>query len=286
MTVIASTFRAATLATCLTLSSMTPIANAEDLSGGAAIAIGRGQAVPRFIAGLEPERIGPRKLQINPGSVADSAGANLYRVPELDIDLDRVGVGGIDRPELRNGTSYQVYLVRQKQSGAIGALISPAITYGEVQLPPEYTLVRKLMFGFVYDETRFGGIPTFHHAYGAKGLITFTGADTSENWIAVRKGQAGSFAEVDLSKWLPDAARLARVLCITSSIGMPGKAYLRSTGAQNVGIQVGAVGSDPDVELSFETDIRVTSTRKLSFRTTGGARLTIVVLGYSMTEPS
>lgn len=240
----------------------------------------------RYVAGLEPERIGPRTLTLQPGSLADANGTSVYRAPALPVDLDTVGAGGIDRGAPENGVSYQVYVLRDPKSDALSAIVSAAISYSDVALPRGLKILRKLNFGFVYDEKRFGGIPIFHFAYGPKGLVTFTGADTTDAWMAVKNGQSGQFLDVDLAKWLPDAARLARVLCITSSDGTPGRSYLHSTGAQSVGLQVGGVGSDPNVEQSTVLDVRVTSSRTLAFRTSGGARLTIVVIGYSMTEPS
>ena len=70
----------------------------------------------------------------------------------------------------------------------------------------------------------------------------------------------------------------------TTAVGTAGSAYVHSTGTQRIGIRVGT--AQPGATTDSAIDVRVTSDRKLFYRVTGGAQLTIGVMGYSMTEAS
>lgn len=148
-------------------------------------------------------------------------------------------------------------------------------------------------FAFVWSWTKYGssgvpggtnGIPDFQVAQGASDTL-LTGAGGSSSFQALSGGTAGSFTTVDLSPWLANLNR--RVLLFTSCVypSSAGGCFIRAPGSGGAGIQVGAPSSAtiPSTGMwTFQTD----STTKIEYQVTGGANLTIYVMGWTFVDPS
>jgi hypothetical protein len=245
----------------------------------------------REIAGLEPEKLSGTVLQLQPGSVVTANGATLYSSSDpISIDLSTNGAGGLDTGSPTNTVNYFVYVLVNNTTKALSAVASSSITYGGVVVPSGHSLVRKLPWGFVY-RTAAGwgveaGIPDFHLSYWPKPYTQFTAFQIASPFIALSSGTATTFTSFSLANWLPDNARLARVMCRTNFGTSTGTAYLRSYGTQSTGIPVGTVTTS-GLPIYTTIDIRVDSSRELQYQVnTANINLTVSVMGYSQTEPS
>lgn len=250
-----------------------------------------GLATPyRLLNGLEPEKIDATTLKLQPGSAADSTGSQVLSTSAgLTLDLTTNGALGLDTGSLTNTHDYFVYLLRNNSTGLLSAIVSESITYGGVVVPSGYTIFRKLPWGFVY-RTASGwgstnGIPDFHLTYWPKPLTTFTAFQVASPFIALSAGSATSFTSVALTNFVPDNARLVKVLCKIDYNSSSGSAYIRSYGTQATGIQVGGAFGSGQYHTAI-LDLRVSSSLTIDYKVTGGVTLTIAVMGYSQTEPS
>jgi hypothetical protein len=243
--------------------------------------------LPGLIFGLQPEKLTTDILRIFPGTCATADGREILSAAKaMDIDIRRVGSLGRDRSEpLANGRDYFIYLIRKATTRELSAVVSSAITYGQVHVPDGYRMVRKLRFGFVYNE-RWDGVPNFHLAHWPAPLVTFTDFSDNAKWDALTDGADSAFTSISLREFLPDNARLARVQAIVTGGATGGKAFVRSYGGQANGLLAGFVGPGREGASIQVFDIRVSSARWLEYRVTGDARLTLKIMGYSMTEPS
>jgi len=237
------------------------------------------------LSGFEPDKLSTNELLINPGWCASSDGNAFAQLTSiLTLDMTRNGLNGLDTSVPENGGGYFVYIVKNESTGEVGAVISNSIIYGGVVVPAGFTLYRKLRFGFVYSTSR-DGIPDFHLSAWPMPIIRLTGAETSGAYCVLNNGVSSGFSDVSLSGFIPDNARMAYVQCITSASGTAGSAYLRSFGGQATGLIVGSAAPN-DLQDRLCLTMRVSSDIKLQYKTIGGARLSIYVLGYEMTEPS
>lgn len=237
------------------------------------------------ISGFEPEKYSTNLLIISRGWCASMDGNSFAQLTtEIMVDLTTTGINGLDTGVVTNGYDYFVYIVKNETTGNVGAVVSHAKFYSDVVVPSGYTMYRKLRFGFVYNSAR-DGIPDYHLTAWPMPIIRLTGAETTSAYCVLANGVSGSFADVSLAGFIPDNARMAYIQCITSSVNTAGSAYLRSFGGQGTGIIVGS-STPADVQDRLCLTMRVTSDIKLQYKVVGGARLSVYVLGYEMTEPS
>ena len=244
-------------------------------------------ATPMLLAlsGFEPEKYSTNLLIISRGWCAHYDGNSFAQLlSEITCDLTTVGVNGLDTGTITNGYDYFVYIIKNESTGDVGAVVSHAKFYGDVVVPTGYTMYRKLRFGFVYNSAR-DGIPNYHLSAWPMPIIRLTSAETTGSYSVLTNGTSGSFVDINLAGFIPDNARMAYVQCITSTVGSAGSAYLRSFGGQSTGVIVGS-STPADVQDRLCLTIRVTSDIKLQYKVVGGARLSVYVLGYEMTEPS
>lgn len=242
--------------------------------------------IVRELSGFEPDKLSTFVLRLYPGTCSSASGAvTAVSLGAIDIDLGVAGRNGIDVGQTFDGVSYHVYLISRDADGDIAAVVSASRFYSEVIVPEGHSLVRKLPFGFVF-RSAWGGIPDFHVTHWPKPLVTLTGHEDSGDYRALFYGESEAFAEFSLENFLPDNARLAWLCLETMSFSTAGSAYLRSSASQQVGMLCGSVNPITGASAVVVMPIRVTSERKLEFRTTGGAILRATVMGYSMTEPS
>lgn len=237
------------------------------------------------LSGFEPDKLSTNQLIIRRGWCASSDGNNFAQLlTDITCDLTTVGVNGLDTGTITNGYDYFVYIIKNESTGEVGAVISHSKYYGEVVVPTGFTMYRKLRFGFVYNSAR-DGIPDFHLSNWPMPTIRLTGAETTAAYNVLSVGSSSSFADVSLAGFIPDNARVAYIQCITSSVSSAGSAYVRSFSGQATGVLVGS-STPSDVQDRMCLTLRVTSDLKLQYKVIGGARLSIYVLGYDMTEPS
>jgi hypothetical protein len=242
----------------------------------------------RYLSGLEPDKFSARVLNINPGSVAEFYGNELFNYPlEKQVNLDFAGLWGMDKLPIVDGGDLYLYVLWNKTTGQHGIIASQSTFQGGVTVPTGYTVARKLPWGVVYRAS-WGGIPNFHLTHWPLPEIRFTDSEYSQAWIALQAGTSPSWATVDLSHWLPDTARMAYIQVETRYIygGPAGSTYVRSHGGQGTGMLVGSVNPGSEFSNGGAFHIRVDSLRKMEYRANPGTMLFIRVLGYSMTEPA
>lgn len=241
--------------------------------------------MPLAISGFDPGKLSTNQIILYPGWCA-SANGNMFAelTTQLICDMTVNGLNGLDTGSLVNGYDYFIYIVKNETTQEVGAVISHAKYYGDVVLPSGFLIYRKLRFGFVYNLAR-DGIPDFHLSAWPQPIIRLTGAETTAAYSVLSLGAASSFTDVSLAGFIPDNARMAYVQCVTSSVNTAGSAYLRSYAAQNTGVIVGS-STPSDVQDRMCLTMRVASDLKLQYKVTGGAKLSVYVLGYQMTEPS
>ena len=155
---------------------------------------------------------------------------------------------------------------------------------GGVVCPPGFSVQRKLPFGFVWNSA-WDGIPAFHLAHWPSPLITFTDSEASGLWSPLIAGHATTWTDLDLSPWVPDDARFVYLSTRTIYNGASSSTYLRSHSGQITGKRVGSVSALSAYD-SNRVGIRITSDRKIQYRSLGGAGLDLFVEGYAMTEPA
>jgi hypothetical protein len=156
------------------------------------------------------------------------------------------------------------------------------------------TVDRRLpYFAFVWSWTKYGnagipggsnGIPDFQVAQGASDTL-LTGSSQAAVFQALAAGTSASFASVDLSPWLANLNR--RVLIFTSCTfpSSAGGCIVRTTGGGGTGLQVGSPSTatiSSNGMSTFQTD----STTHIDYEVTGGANLSIWIMGWTFVDPS
>jgi len=241
--------------------------------------------MPLAISGFEPDKLSTNQLIIRRGWCASADGNDFAQLTtDITLDMSQVGINGLDQGLPVNGYDYFVYIVKNQSTNEVGAVISHAKYYSDVVLPSGYGMHRKLRFGFVYNSAR-DGIPNFHLSHWPMPFIRLTDAETSGSYCVLSNGVSSAFANISLSAFIPDNARMAYIQCVTYSSGTAGSSYVRSYSGQLTGIMAGS-STPTDVGDRQCFNIRVTSDLKLQYKVIGGAKLSVYVLGYDMTEPS
>lgn len=242
----------------------------------------------RYLSGLEPDKFSTNKLNINPGSVAEFYGNAMFNFPfEKQINLATIGLWGIDKHPIVNGGDLYIYVIWNHTTNDYALMASQSTFQGGVVLPAGYEVARKLPWGVVY-RTEWDGIPNFHLTNWPMPDIRFTDSEYSQTWSALASGTAPDWTIVDLSRWVPDNARMAYIQVETRWVpGQPaGSSYIRSYAGQASGLLVGSVNPGMQFSNGGSLKIRIDSTRKMEYKSTPGAAIYIRVLGYSMTEPA
>lgn len=241
----------------------------------------------RGLFGCEPDKFSTNVLNINPGVVWDFYGVNSFEFPtQVSLDFTTVGLGGYDiSGGPADNTNLCVYLIANSSTGAYGFIGSSSIYQGGVVVPSGFTIMRKLPWSVMYNSS-WGGIPNFHLTHWPMPMITFTDSENSGLWCGLSGGVSTSWADIDLSSWIPDTARFAHLMVGMQYVSGVGSGYLRSYGAQATGILVGSCNSS-SVYNMLQLGIRTDSSRKIQYKTnTTGVKMSVYVLGYSMTDPS
>lgn len=254
---------------------------------GGVISEAQGLAIPRKVelSGLEPERLSSTVLRIFPGFCSDG-GLNPSEYIELnssyDIDRTTSGLGGVDNGTYDPNVDYFVYMLKNPTTGDVGAVLSQEISVSSVTKPAGYTLIRKLPWGYI---SIGGGIPSFHLSYWPLPFTRYTDAEEAAQWRVLSLGTSTTFTTFDLSGLVPDNARMVYLMCRVDRTSSGGRAWLRTTGAQDTGVGAGAVPDVIGAQTYTYLHIRVTSLRELSYRVDdSGLRLSVYVMGYSQTE--
>lgn len=240
------------------------------------------QGLRRNLNGLEPDKLSSNCLRILDGSFYDSVNnACVSFTTRNEINLNNTGLLGLDTGSPSNGELY-VYIVSNGSDYSFVA--SKEKFQSDVVCPVGFSVVRKLPWGVMYN-TAWGGIPNFHLTHWPRPMLTLTDSEATSKWAALGAGNATEWTTVDLSKWVPDNARLVHITCQVRGTSGAGSAYLRSHGGQEIGQLVGSVGAG-----GYNTQtvmIRVDSLRRLQYRVnSSNVQLYIYVLGYSMSEPA
>lgn len=244
------------------------------------------QSQVRMLSGMEPDKFSTNILHLNPGSASDFYGTTtIHFNSDYTIDLTTVGPGGLDTGSVSNG-EYYVYLLQKTSDLSGAAVVSRSRLQGDVVVPPGYTWIRKLPWGFVYN-TAWDGIPNFLIAHWPMPLVRFTDAQYQAPWMAcvVASCRSQTWTTVDLTGYLPDTARAAMLATEVREMGTTAcSGYVSSTG-HDTGLFVGSASPNQPSSVMSLT-IRVTSDRRLFYYVSPGCGLGIEVLGYLMSDPS
>lgn len=229
-----------------------------------------------FIAGLKPERYDGKTIRVLTGSCWCVDTGDIYE-QTTNVMVPLVGFSNYDE--------VYVWLVRNS-SGTVYPIVGSWRFQGDVPVPSGGAVVRKLPFGAIYN-TACGGLPAWHLAHWPLPEVTLTEAEDTAYWQAARSlSTHDHWQEISLTRWVPDNARVALVVCI---VGMKGKragsAFIRSLGSEANGEKVGSANPSFDT-VGGERTIRLTSTRSFYVKTIGSATITIRVKGYHQTEAS
>lgn len=148
-------------------------------------------------------------------------------------------------------------------------------------------------FAFVWSWSKYGstgipggtnGIPDFQVAQQASDTI-ITNASQAVPFRALNGGTAASWTAVDLSDWLANVNRRVLIFTACRYPASIGGCFVRARGGGGTGIQVGAptvVNVDSVGLYSFQTD----STTQIEYQVTGGAALSIYIMGWTFVDPS
>jgi hypothetical protein len=244
-------------------------------------------AVRRYLAGIEPEKLTDTVLRLHEGSFATVGGdkfppVTVHEVSDpIDIDMENVGVNGLDAGSPLYDNDYFPYLLIHDATGEVGACLSRSLTYGGVVCPVGWTVARKLPFGFCYRSAgSWAGIPDFHlSGASAKPTVWLTNAAGNASHRALLDGVSTVGSTVSLRAFMPDNARLASLWWrCKQGPGQLGSAYLYTPGPY--------AGPPLPSNCGGQRTIRTNSTRDVCFKTAGDVELSIWLEGYDMTEPS
>ena len=242
----------------------------------------------RFLAGFEPSQVTGTTLQLRPGTAANSSGSEVIAKTDVtNINIAAVGALGRDTSAaLAENEDWFVYLIKNDSTGALSAVLSKAISYGSVAVPSGYTMFRKLPFGFVYRSV-WGGIPEFHCAHWPSPMISYTDFQSNGNFTALNQGAAKAWSPVSVGAFVPDNARFVWFEAEVFYGSSAGSAYLtESPGTELTGMFVGSSTPAATLRALRTVPHRINSARQIFYKVTGGARLSLRVRAYCMTEPS
>lgn len=234
----------------------------------------------RHLAGLEPEKLSPRLIKFHPGSLAVAGSTTdilSSDVAGLTVDIDTVGVNGRDRSSF--GAEYFPYFIRN--GSTLACVFSHAFSYGGVILPAGgWTHARKHMASLPFN-ARWGGFPDFHFK---DSFLKFTDPLAP---VVSRISTAGAWKPISVASFVPDSARLALIRYILYGGTRAGSGYIRSAPATLASAPGSSLGTVQGTEeQAWPEIVRITSARMTYVKTTGDARISVIVEGYWQTEPS
>lgn len=263
------------------------------------------------IGGLRPDRLTSSILRIQPGVCADGAAApsdSMYLPIVCDIDTTKVGVryqenpanapftarweGGMDVGAPVAGTGYFLYMVKNPTNGAVACILSKEISISLVTMPPGFTLIRKLPWGFIWSDgaTAAGnsaGIPLFHLSHWPHPETMYTDSSPDASWAVLTAGVATTLAagSINVSRFVPDNARIVTLCCVLTGT-TAGEAYIRSTGSGLLGKIVGSISASGQKSIQ-RVKVRPSSAFLLNYRVSvDTVNLSCYVEAYDQTEVS
>jgi hypothetical protein len=222
--------------------------------------------------GLKPNKLNDTTIRFTGGSVGsflpEASVGHLDVVNFLalanDVDLATNGIGGLD-----TGSPAPCIIASAMNAGAV--------------LPAGFVVVRKLAFGIVLDGA--ARIRDFHASNGPHWTISYTGIESTGDWLALGlgiTGEATDWTDVSLVKWVPDNSRYVRLETETVALGQAGSSFIRVLA--NTGMRIDS--ANPGLKGARPYDVGLTSARTFQYRVTGGAKLSVRVQEYRMTEPT
>lgn len=224
----------------------------------------------RYLMGCEPEIVNDNTLRIFQGSWVTSTASpqEIYSNGYIDIDLTKTGLNCLDTGAMTIGQDYFVYLLRNPTSGNIGAVVSKEISITGVTKPAGYTQIRKLPWGFVWR----GALEPMHIDGWPTPFTRWHFAQQTNDYAAITDGEALTGGSFNLSGFLPDSSRLAYL-------------NIKVTGSGTV--EIGASAQKLfEVKDGAFVHARCTSGHDMFYKTTGSAKLSAYVFGYTQTERS
>ena len=235
-----------------------------------------------MINGLVPDRLGPTILRISRGSCAAAGPGNegYDQTGTLDVNIANVGYLGRDVAAApTDGTDWFIYLLK-KGDGTNSAILSRSLTYNGVAWPnPTDVPIRKLPWGIIYDVKKYGGFPEYHISHWPMPFTRITAPKP-----VITNVKAAAYTQFSLASFMPDNARLAYLQLQVKGVGTAGQAFISPQTNDLFSINAGM--AIPNFTNTQTVHIRPNSDRLMWYKTTGGAQLTIMFLGYSQTERS
>ncbi len=238
----------------------------------------------RGIFGLEPNKLETNIIRLSAGSMSAFDGAytvDWFTNPPI-IDLNYNGAWGLDVGTPSNGDLF-LYLIKNSIDDTGAFIASKSKFQGGVVVPTDYTIDRKFPWGVVYNSS-WDGIPNHHISHWPSPSIDYTDWETTPEWQALTSGKATDWTDIDLSPWIPDNCRLAKIYICAKYIQGATSFYLRSYPAQTNGQRVASVSS-ASVYSDKLWEIRTSSTRKIQYKANNAnSEMSVFVRGYNQTE--
>jgi hypothetical protein len=248
-----------------------------------------------MISGLNPTIITlttpVSQITINPGAltvtnidVSDGPEPAIaaYETPSYLNINDTGALNGLDTGTPVNNTAYYIYAILNPDTNQSSFLISAAAIPTAVIVPPGYTKIRKLPFGFVFKS---GGILPMRITSWPQPSIFYTLFDDSATFRVLTTGRNSSWTAVNLSAFVPANAGLVYIRCNTDNARGSAPRISSSNvenSTTNPGIIINGNPSDPHGSASslwFPVNGNV-----IYYKTSIYNSLTISVQGYAMTE--
>lgn len=150
------------------------------------------------------------------------------------------------------------------------------------------TADRRVHFAFRWKWewiTGTGGIPDFT-ADPRGDTVWLTDAGNDAAWQLLSLGVATTFTSVDVSPWLSNLNRIIKVRAAVTSTGSAGSAFIKAPGVTSGGIVLGEGPTSGVTTIYGNADVQTDSNGTIQYEVTGGAKLTLYVVGWAFVDPS
>lgn len=216
------------------------------------------------------------RLYVDDGSASNANDTDFQSsYGNIEMDIRNVGLNGLDVGTPVDGEDYFIYLIKETTTNELEAVFSKQISMSLVVVPTGYVMFRKLNWGFVFDVARWGGIIP-HHISIDNNEVVFTSPENTPAYSPCYNFVGLGWTAIDLSAWMPDNARLAKLLFTVKS----------NSGSGSVKYKVMGVNGLEIFQGSCVLDLVTRSNHVIYVKTIGDAVLDLTQLGYTMTEAS
>lgn len=243
-----------------------------------------GKYPKNYISGALPVYASASTFTVAYFSVRNSGdNGNIEKTTSTTVNIATSGLNGLDTGAEANNTWYYLYAITNGVTpGLILSATNEAVS-GSITLPGGYTRKRQLPFAVRNDAS--GNFIPFYCGGSLAALECYYRVHLAAHGEAVGPtnvldgGTSGSYADVDLSAYVPGISNLA-ILKAGFSHSTTGLTYIRQNGDSTDGFGLRVAGSAQIAEttLHMQTD----SSRIIEYKATAGS-LDLAVEGWKNT---